>query len=149
MIRFSEVPSFSCTRTRRSSHLQPATVMFSIRASFLVRSSGFQKRRFASAASSGFRIPVINFSKFRTAQSDTEKKDTANDIVSAFKSSGFIYVSNHGIPEGAMSFTILKSACLLLLTNLDTISNVFRKVASFLCLTLNNTLSYDLERRVL
>ncbi|KAJ3732845.1 hypothetical protein DFJ43DRAFT_282806 [Lentinula guzmanii] len=82
-----------------------------IRASVHVRSFGLQRRSFANAAAN-FRIPVIDFSKFRTAQSDVEKKETADEIVSAFKNSGFIYVSNHGIPE-------------------DTVSKVFRKSADF------------------
>ncbi|KAJ3883937.1 hypothetical protein F5051DRAFT_316838 [Lentinula edodes] len=81
------------------------------RASVRVRSFGLRKRCFASAAA-GFRIPVIDFSRFREAQSLAEKKETANEIVSAFKNSGFIYVSNHGISE-------------------DTVSNVFRKSAEF------------------
>ncbi|KAF9076958.1 Clavaminate synthase-like protein [Rhodocollybia butyracea] len=82
--------------------------MFFVRASVYI---GLQKRCFASVASD-FRIPVINFSKFRAAKSDTEKKETADEIVSAFKNSGFIYVSDHGIPT-------------------DTVSNVFRKSAEF------------------
>ncbi|KAJ4479312.1 hypothetical protein J3R30DRAFT_2744888 [Lentinula aciculospora] len=79
------------------------------RASVRVHSLRLQKRRFASAAS-GFRIPVINFSKFRAAQSDAEKKETAKEVVSAFKHSGFIYVSNHGIPENTVSAVFRKSA---------------------------------------
>lgn len=67
-------------------------IMF-VRASLYIRPFGLQKRRFASVASE-FRIPVIDFSKFRAAKSDAEKKDTANEIVSAFKNSGFIYISN-------------------------------------------------------
>ncbi|KAJ3822517.1 hypothetical protein F5878DRAFT_629272 [Lentinula raphanica] len=78
------------------------------RASVLLR-CGPQKRGFASAAAN-FRIPVIDFSKFRTAQSDREKKQTADEIVSAFKNSGFIYVSNHGIPEDTVSHVFKKSA---------------------------------------
>jgi hypothetical protein len=52
--------------------------------------------RFASQAGS-FSIPVVNFSKFRLASSPKEKQQTAEEIVSAFKKSGFIYLSNHGI----------------------------------------------------
>lgn len=83
-------------------------------------------RSFASTASE-FRIPVIDFSKFRAAKSDIEKKNTANEIVSAFKDSGFIYVSNHGIPQGEQSFTMLESSYQLS-TSLETLSHVFQKV---------------------
>ncbi|KAE9410018.1 Clavaminate synthase-like protein [Gymnopus androsaceus JB14] len=80
-----------------------------VRASLYIRPFGLQKRRFASAASE-FRIPVIDFSKFRAAKSDAEKKDTANEIVSAFKNSGFIYISNHGLPQETVSKVFQKSA---------------------------------------
>jgi len=53
-------------------------------------------RGFASQDGS-FSIPVVNFSKFRLASSPKEKQQTAGEIVSAFKKSGFIYLSNHGI----------------------------------------------------
>jgi hypothetical protein len=66
-----------------------------IRSSLL---SGFKGRSLATAVAPT-RIPVIDFSKFRTARSAEEKKTTADEIVGAFKDSGFIYVSNHGIPE--------------------------------------------------
>lgn len=44
-----------------------------------------------------FNIPVINFTKFRTAKSPGEKKKTADEIVTAFKESGFLYLEGHGI----------------------------------------------------
>ncbi|KAF5393152.1 hypothetical protein D9757_001328 [Collybiopsis confluens] len=84
------------------------------RSSFIARNlclSSLHGRNFASAATD-FRIPVINFANFRAAKSDSEKKETANQIVDAFKTSGFIYVSDHGIPH-------------------DTVSSVFRKSAEF------------------
>jgi hypothetical protein len=56
------------------------------------------KRHLATANS--FSIPVIDFSKFRSASSREEKKQTANEIVSAFKESGFIYIKNHGVTPG-------------------------------------------------
>lgn len=49
---------------------------------------------------SGFRIPVIDFAKYRASSSEKEKKETARSIVNAFKESGFIYVAKHGIPLG-------------------------------------------------
>lgn len=61
------------------------------------------KRGFASQANGSFTIPVINFSNFRLASSREEKRQTAGEIVSAFKQSGFIYLSNHGI-EPCKSF---------------------------------------------
>jgi len=48
-------------------------------------------------ADSAFRIPVIDFSKSRA--SDSEKHQTAEKLVAAFKDSGFVYLRNHGIPE--------------------------------------------------
>ena len=47
-----------------------------------------------------FSIPVINFAKFRS-NSEADKKQTADDIVTAFKESGFVYLEGHGIPSGA------------------------------------------------
>ncbi|KAG7096712.1 hypothetical protein E1B28_004126 [Marasmius oreades] len=66
----------------------------------------------ADANDSNFRIPVIDFKKFRSANSAAEKKKTADEIVDAFKESGFIYVEGHGIPA-------------------DTVSDVFKKSADF------------------
>ncbi|KAK7054185.1 BTB domain-containing protein [Favolaschia claudopus] len=54
-------------------------------------------------------IPLIDFSKFQTG-SPTERKDTATEIVSAFKESGFIYLSNHGIPSATVQNAFAKSA---------------------------------------
>jgi len=45
-------------------------------------------------------IPVINFAKFRVANSEAERQETAAGIVSAFKESGFVYLEGHGIPAG-------------------------------------------------
>lgn len=72
----------------------------------------FIKRHFATTipyrTASQFRIPVIDFSKFRTSSSPQEKKETAKEIVSAFKESGFVYLSNHGIdPRKTLSCQIL------------------------------------------
>jgi hypothetical protein len=61
-------------------------------------------RGFASQAGS-FSIPVVDFSKFRLASSWKEKQRTAEEIVSAFKKSGFIYLSHHGI-ETCMSIEL-------------------------------------------
>ena len=61
-------------------------------------------RRLSSIAQNDhktFHIPVIDFSRFREAHAKSEKKDTADRIVSAFKDSGFVYLSGHGIPLSA------------------------------------------------
>ncbi|KAF8897759.1 hypothetical protein BD779DRAFT_1608274 [Infundibulicybe gibba] len=57
-----------------------------------------------------FHIPVIDFARFRTARSSSEKKQTANEIVSAFKESGFIYLGGHGIPGSVVNEAFQKSA---------------------------------------
>lgn len=62
---------------------------------------------------SSFNIPVINFAKFREASSSFEKQKTADEIVSAFRETGFIYLSDHGIPQG----TFTPSIGLFLLTD--------------------------------
>ncbi|KAF9006520.1 hypothetical protein BDQ17DRAFT_1239196 [Cyathus striatus] len=82
--------------------------MFTFRASFALRAS---KRTFATVSHGepNFRIPVIDFSNFRSANSPTEKKQTADEIVSAFKDSGFIYLANHGIPSETVKTAFMKS----------------------------------------
>jgi hypothetical protein len=83
--------------------------MFSLRASVVFR-TGLKSRGLAtvSEAAASFRIPLIDFAKFQ-AGSSTEKKIAATEIVSAFKSSGFIYLSNHGIPAGASAVRYWRS----------------------------------------
>ncbi|KAI6105892.1 hypothetical protein F5141DRAFT_1189637 [Pisolithus sp. B1] len=44
-----------------------------------------------------FRIPLIDFSAFRTASSPSERRRIADDIVDGFKEVGFIYLTGHGI----------------------------------------------------
>ncbi|KAF9534769.1 hypothetical protein CPB83DRAFT_842915 [Crepidotus variabilis] len=72
------------------------------------RSVAFQ-RGLASQATNSFNIPVINFAKFRSTSSLDEKRHTAGEIVSAFKQSGFIYLSNHGIDTAEIQSTFQKS----------------------------------------
>ena len=58
------------------------------------------KHRFLSSVSNGsFSIPIVDFSRFREAAS-IERKRVSTEIVSAFKESGFVYLSGHGIPPG-------------------------------------------------
>lgn len=58
----------------------------------------YRWRGLATPASE-FHIPVIDFSKYQRATSLSQKQDTANEIVHAFKNAGFIYLANHGIPD--------------------------------------------------
>jgi len=69
--------------------------MFIYRFKVLVRSTVFKRN--LSNPSVPFSIPVVNFSKFLSPSSVKEKKETAVEIVSAFKECGFVYLSNHGI----------------------------------------------------
>ena len=76
--------------------------MMFVRVSVLMRPSRFlslNAKRYL-ATSNSFSIPVIDFSKFRSASSREEKKQTAHEIVKAFKESGFIYITNHGVTPG-------------------------------------------------
>ncbi|KAJ7167470.1 hypothetical protein C8R46DRAFT_1093102 [Mycena filopes] len=78
--------------------------MFSFRgASIAVRHTGLKFRGLATVSDASFRIPLIDFEKFQSG-SATEKKDTANEIVAAFKESGFVYLSGHGIPARSADF---------------------------------------------
>lgn len=83
-----------------------------LRGPHLVQSIAFTKRPFAthSQDSRTFGIPVIDFSKFREATMLSEKKTTARSVVSAFKQSGFIYLSGHGISSSAVQTMFEKSA---------------------------------------
>jgi len=60
-------------------------------------STGSCKRLLATSAQT-FRIPVVDFTTFRQTTAPSERKHTANEIISAFKESGFIYLAGHGIP---------------------------------------------------
>lgn len=87
--------------------------MLSIRVSRLILVTTSTKRLLATLAQSdnkSFHIPVIDFSKFREARVQSEKKHTAYDIVSAFKECGFVYLSGHGIPSDTIQMTFEKSA---------------------------------------
>ncbi|KAJ7283965.1 hypothetical protein C8J57DRAFT_1294033 [Mycena rebaudengoi] len=86
--------------------------MFSFRVSIAIRAR-FTTRGLATASSAdttpAFRIPLIDFSKFQAASSFSEKKRTADAIVDAFKESGFIYLSGHGIPAPIIQNAFEKS----------------------------------------
>ncbi|EJD01010.1 Clavaminate synthase-like protein [Fomitiporia mediterranea MF3/22] len=57
-----------------------------------------------------FRIPVIDFGRYQSAASQEQKQETANAIVDGFKTAGFIYISNHGIPGPVIKNVFEKSA---------------------------------------
>ncbi|KAI0921879.1 hypothetical protein AcW1_004263 [Taiwanofungus camphoratus] len=59
---------------------------------------------------STFRIPLIDFSKFRAATSLSEKRHTADEVVNGFKEVGFIYLNKHGIPDSVVKHVFSKSA---------------------------------------
>jgi len=59
-------------------------------------------RRCFSTTIQSFHIPVIDFKTFRRPSSPYEKKETADSLVSAFKESGFTYLTGHGIPEATL-----------------------------------------------
>ncbi|KAI0796912.1 Clavaminate synthase-like protein [Abortiporus biennis] len=95
--------------------------MFSVRASAAtsrfcsVSSRSTRWRRFPSrtlatiADESGFKIPLIDLSKYMSASSPSEKRKTAEDIVNGFRNVGFIYLDKHGIPEATVKGAFQKS----------------------------------------
>ncbi|KAF9450140.1 Clavaminate synthase-like protein [Macrolepiota fuliginosa MF-IS2] len=76
-----------------------------------ISAAAVAKRGLATAASANsFKIPVIDFSKFRAEAGPKEKQQTAEEVVTAFKESGFIYLRNHGISADTIQTTFQKSA---------------------------------------
>lgn len=77
--------------------------MLNLRLNVLVRSA-VSKRPFSNTmrvrTGASFSIPIIDFAKIRNPSSPAEKKETAKEIVNAFKESGFVYLFNHGIDSG-------------------------------------------------
>lgn len=55
-----------------------------------------------------FKIPLIDFSKYHSATSPFEKRETADAIVNGFKTVGFIYLEKHGIPDSKVKSTFAK-----------------------------------------
>lgn len=91
----------------------------------LVRPSRALRLRFTRHLSS-FSIPVIDFAKFRSAESPEGRKQTAKDIVNAFKESGFVYLKNHGVTPGTSHAAL---PCSRLTTSfLAEVQTVFQKV---------------------
>ncbi|KAG8812348.1 hypothetical protein FRC17_002065 [Serendipita sp. 399] len=56
-----------------------------------------------------FHIPVVSFSKFRNAQSKAEREQTAQEVVTAFKEVGFVYLKDHGISSDTIQNAFTKS----------------------------------------
>ncbi|KAF8165484.1 Clavaminate synthase-like protein [Crassisporium funariophilum] len=84
--------------------------MLSYRVNILVRPILLRRQLSLAAKGDAFSIPVINFSKFKAASSQNEKQKIATEIVSAFKTSGFIYLSHHGIPQATVQNAFKESA---------------------------------------
>ncbi|KAG6821525.1 hypothetical protein H0H93_000034 [Arthromyces matolae] len=83
--------------------------MFGVTASrFPLRPVHFYVNRRLLATSTQSFIPVIDFTQFREATGQSERKLVAHQIVSAFKESGFIYLSGHGIPSSTIQNTFAK-----------------------------------------
>jgi isopenicillin N synthase-like dioxygenase len=60
-------------------------------------------------ANGSFSIPIVDFSGFRESTSLPRRRKVATEIVSAFKNSGFVYLSGHGIPSATIQKTFEKS----------------------------------------
>jgi hypothetical protein len=56
----------------------------------------------ANPRSTGFKIPIIDFSAFLSGN-ESSKRKTAKEILQGFTSSGFIYLSNTSIPPETVS----------------------------------------------
>ncbi|RPD66990.1 Clavaminate synthase-like protein [Lentinus tigrinus ALCF2SS1-7] len=78
--------------------------------SHTTRAARCSRRTFATHVEDNFRIPLIDFSKYRNAATAAEKEETAQEVVRGFTDVGFIYLSNHGIPEETVKHTFQKSA---------------------------------------
>ena len=44
-------------------------------------------------------VPVIDFSAYTSEHSQVDKERTAKEIDDAFRSVGFVYLKNHGVPK--------------------------------------------------
>ena len=71
-----------------------------------------RSHRVSSISQDAFRIPIIDFSKYRNAKTAAEKEQTAQDVVRGFTDVGFIYLSNHGIPDETVKVAFQKVSSL-------------------------------------
>ena len=69
-----------------------------------------EDRTLTSIKSKGaeFKIPLIDLSKYISATSQAEKRQTADAIVEGFRTVGFVYLEKHGIPEAQVKHTFAK-----------------------------------------
>lgn len=98
----------------------------------LVHRALIAKRGLATVASSSssFKIPVIDFSKFQPEAGPVAKQQTAEEIVTAFRESGFIYLRNHGISPGKTPSRLWYRFIFQYRgTSTDTIQNTFQKAS--------------------
>ncbi|RDA83066.1 hypothetical protein CP532_3857 [Ophiocordyceps camponoti-leonardi (nom. inval.)] len=72
----------------------------------------------AAVHDKGLVIPLIDFSRFLDG-SPAEKETTAKAILHGFQSAGFIYLSNHPIPDDVLSRTFSRSAAFFRLPEAD------------------------------
>lgn len=63
----------------------------------------------AVSLSDSLDIPLIDFSAFQSIDQST-KKSTAQAVLHGFRTAGFIYIKNHGIPQTAVENTFAESA---------------------------------------
>ncbi|KAL7409901.1 hypothetical protein BDY24DRAFT_401411 [Mrakia frigida] len=70
------------------------------------------KRSFSITSTSlgEFTIPVVDFGRFLNSKTQAEKEDAAKQVVDALVERGFMYLSNHGIPEEEIQATFKESA---------------------------------------
>ncbi|KDQ64401.1 hypothetical protein JAAARDRAFT_145047 [Jaapia argillacea MUCL 33604] len=95
---------------RPTSHISSSLSKFAVPQRTVIPRYGLATLAEDTRSDATFRIPLIDFSKFRSAASLAEKKRTADDVVNGFKEVGFIYLKHHGIPESIVSNTFKKSA---------------------------------------
>ena len=62
----------------------------------------------ADTRETGFKIPIVDFGAFLKG-GENEKNSTAKEILEGFTSSGFIYLENTGIQNGAISNVFSRS----------------------------------------
>ena len=56
------------------------------------------------------KIPIVDFSKWKSATPPEERLKIAQELVSACRSGGFVYITNHGVPKETLdkAFEITK-----------------------------------------
>jgi len=85
-------------RSSGTLHILPGIVRGSRRANVPYR----RLATVADTRKTGFKIPTVDFGPFLKGV-EKEKNSTAKEIVEGFTSSGFVYLRNTGLPNGAVS----------------------------------------------